>query len=71
MTDDQTHMESCWCPECLGPSVAEITADRDRWAAIAERLYNIMLAHETVSHDEWNQGIHDCWLVLVGDTTNG
>ena len=37
---------------------------------MVERLYDIMLAHETVSDDDWNQGLHDCWLLLVGDTTN-
>ena len=50
--------------------IERLRVDRDRWAVVAERLYDIMLAHETVSDDDWNQGLHDCWLLLVGDTTN-
>ena len=47
--------------------IEELMADRDRWAVMAERLYDIMLAHESVSDDDWNQGIEDCHKLMMGD----
>lgn len=70
MSNDIAHMDSCWCPNCLGQSIDEVRTERDNWAAIAERLYDIMLAHETVSDDDWNQGLEDCHKLMIG-ATNG
>jgi hypothetical protein len=47
--------------------VERLRADRERWAGMAERLYDIMLAHETVSDNDWNQGIEDCHKLMMGD----
>ena len=47
--------------------IEELMADRDRWAVMAERLYDIMLAHESVSDDDWNKGIEDCHKLMMGD----
>lgn len=66
MSDDIAHMDSCWCPDCIGQPIDEVRAERDKWEAMAERLYDIMLAHESISNDDWNKGIHDCWLMLTG-----
>lgn len=48
--------------------IERLRTERDRWSVVAERLYDIMLAHETASDDEWNQGLHECWLLMTGKT---
>lgn len=46
--------------------IERLRAERNMWAVMAKRLYDIMLAHETVSDDDWNQGIEDCWKLSTG-----
>jgi len=45
--------------------IDRLEADRDRWVAMADRMYDIMLAHETVEHDVWNEAIDDCWKMYM------
>ena len=57
------------CSRCdATDEIERLRAERDRWAVVAELLYDIMLAHESVSDDEWNQGLHECWLLMTGKT---
>ena len=47
-------------------TILDLEAKNKRWAVMAERLYDIMLAHETVSDNDWNQGIEDCHKLMMG-----
>ena len=61
--DDDSCVMLC---QTAADEIERLREERDRWAVMAERLYDIMLAHETVSDDDWNQGLHDCWLLMTG-----
>jgi hypothetical protein len=37
-----------------------------KWAGVAEQMYNVMLAHETVDHDVWNKSLEACHKMMMG-----
>jgi hypothetical protein len=59
------HREVCDLMEAAD-EIKRLRAERNQWKQIAERMYDIMLAHETVEHDVWNQAIEDCWKLSTG-----
>ena len=48
-------------------TILDLEAKNKQWAVMAERLYDIMLDHESVSDDDWNQGLEDCYQLMMGD----
>ena len=54
------HKDSCWCPECLGPSVNELQTQLDLWIKVADDLYLIHDDYPTrttgpqCNSGEWN-----------------
>ena len=61
--DDDSCVMLC---QTAADEIELLRAERNQWKQIAERMYDIMLAHETVEHDVWNQAIEDCWKLSTG-----
>lgn len=46
MSDDVAHMDSCWCPNCLGQSIDEVRAERDHWqknSKVSKELFECLM----------------------------